>query len=205
VDGRQVLQAPIGLPFRFDALNHVYTAIDTGEELPHITGMLEHTGWVDSRWYTEDSRERGSAVHRLTADYTLGAIGAIEDVVSRYAGWLHAYADFMRRVRPTVIAVEEPIAHLHYRYAGRPDLIARLYGLLSVVEGKSGAPEKAHQIQTALQAILAAQEHGDGMPAHLWGRFALYLKEDGKWFLEQHRDRGDFDAAREVIRTCCGR
>lgn len=195
---------PTGLPFRFDALNHVYLALDTGEELPHITGMLEHTGWVDDRWYTESSRERGSCVHRLTADYDLGAIRDLSSVVSKYSGWLQAHADFNARVKPEIITVEEPSAHRYYRYGGRPDRVERLYGLLSVVEVKSGAPEKGHQIQTALQAMLTAQEHGDGMPAHMWGRFALYLKEDGRWFLEQHRDRSDFDEARRVIKACCG-
>jgi hypothetical protein len=193
------------LPFRFDAAAHVYTALDTGEELPHITGMLEHVGLVDSRWYTLDSQFRGSCVHRLTADYDLGAITDVATVTSAFSGWLQAHDDFMRRVKPKVIAVEEPCVHAYYRYGCRPDRVERLYSLLSVVEIKSGVPEFAHQIQTALQALAVAQEHGDGMPAEMWGRFALYLKENGKWFLEQHRNLKDFDQAREIIHECCHR
>src|SRR5574341_1863405 len=47
------------LPFRFDALNHEYLSVATGEVFPHITGMLEQTGWIDDRWYTEESSDRG--------------------------------------------------------------------------------------------------------------------------------------------------
>jgi hypothetical protein len=49
------------LPFRFDAIDHLYLELHSGDVLPHITGMLEKTGWVDDLWMTEDGKERGSA------------------------------------------------------------------------------------------------------------------------------------------------
>jgi hypothetical protein len=37
--------------------------------------MLEKTGWVDDLWMTEDGQgARIGAVHKLTADYDLGAL-----------------------------------------------------------------------------------------------------------------------------------
>ena len=61
----------MSVPFRFDALNHEYIALDTGEMLPHITGMLETAGLVDDLWFTEESSECGTCVHSLTAQYDL--------------------------------------------------------------------------------------------------------------------------------------
>ena len=66
--------------------------------------MLEQAGWVDSRWYTLSSCERGSCVHRLTADLDLGAIADPSTVVSKYGGWLQAHADFNARVKPEILA-----------------------------------------------------------------------------------------------------
>jgi hypothetical protein len=56
-------------------------------------------------------------------------------------------------------------------------------------------------VQTALQAILAAEEKG--IPPELLLRFALYLTARGKFYLDEHKDRTDFDEAYNVIRRCC--
>jgi hypothetical protein len=70
-----------------------------------------------------------------------------------------------------------------------------------VVEVKSGGPEKAHAIQTALQALLA--ELTTRVPADAIGRFAEYLKPNGRAYIERFERRADFDEARKIIRACC--
>ena len=187
------------LPHRFDAGRHEYTALDTGERLPHITGLLEEAGLIDSRFYTEASRIRGTAVHNLTAEYDLGAL----DVKSRpslYRPWLLAHVKAMDQLQPEIIDVETTIAHPRIRFAGRPDRVLRMFGVLSVLEIKSGGPEKAHAIQTALQAMLASVAHD--LPAEMFGRFALYLRETGGFSVVEFKDVGDFREARRVIRQC---
>lgn len=185
--------------FNFDAANHEY--IDAaGCVLPHITGMLEQTGWIDDRWYTEESCERGKEVHRLTASYDLGALD-VPSCVSRYRAYLLAHVKAMGIERPDVLAVEEPVVHPRFRFGGRPDRTWLLRRLLAVGEVKTGAHEKSHQIQTALQAILVAVD--SPIPPEHVGRFALYLRPNGKFTLEEHRDRRDFDEAYRVIKRCC--
>jgi hypothetical protein len=191
--------------FRFDALNHEYIDRHTGIVYPHITGMLEATGWIDDTWFTEESCERGTAVHRLTADYDLGALD-VESCVSAFRGYLLSHVAAMTSLRAMgleVLSVEQPAVHPTLRFGGRPDRVIVFAGAKGILEGKSGAPERSHQIQTALQAILVADDHQ--LPAHLMTRYCLYWKANGKYKLEIHRDRRDFDEAGRIIRSCCWR
>lgn len=189
------------VPFRFDRAAHSYTDLVTGEVFPSITQILEASGLVDSTWYSEASRRRGSAVHDLTRDYDLGVLGLAEAADAEHYGYLAAYAKAMSIMRPTILAVEEPAVHPTLRFAGRPDRHEILYGMQSVVEIKTGLPHKAHPIQTSLQAILLAPTVG--IPPEAFGRFALYLSSRGRFRLERHERRGDVDEAMEIIRRCC--
>ena len=190
------------LAFRFDALNHEYVDIDTGLVFPHITGMLEATGWIDDTWYTEESSTRGTAVHRLTADYDLGAL-RVDACESKYRPWLLAYVKATTMIQAKVLTVEEPIVHSKWKFGGRPDRKVRLLRAIGTFEIKTGQPEKSHQIQTALQAILIAEE--ERLAPEAVQRHALYIEENGKFKLKPHVDRRDFDEAFSVIHKCIGR
>lgn len=186
------------LQFRFDRDIHAYFDLTTGDVFPHITGMLEAAGWIDDRWYTEESCERGQAVHDLTAEFDLGVL-EVASCESPYRGYVLGHVEAMRIIRPTFSKVEEPIVHPVFRFGGRPDRAAsRFYGLKAVVEIKTGQAEKAHQIQTALQAILEADDFH--LPAERVARFALYLQPNGRFKLVEHPNRADFDEARRIIR-----
>lgn len=186
--------------FRFDAVRHEYIDPATGEQFPHITGMLEDAGYLDSEWFTEDSRIRGSAVHRLTAEYDLGALD-VESCRSRYRGWLLAHEYLMTRLRPDVLEVEQPRVHAIFHYGGRPDRVWRLDGRLAIPEIKSGDFDKSHLVQTALQAILVAPDYG--IPPELFERYGVYLKANGRGKVERFNDLADFTKARGIIKRCC--
>lgn len=191
-----------GLPHRFDADDHSYTLLETGEEVPHATGMLADTGWLPGKeFYSDDSKERGSAVHKLTADYDLGAL-ELPSCVSRYRPYLLGHALAMSILKPEILAVEQSIVHPGHRYGCRPDRIWLLSRELTVVDEKSGGKEKAHRIQTALQAICVSVEH-DNIPPEMIARAALYLTPKGKFVYDPHTDRRDFDEARRIIARCC--
>jgi len=185
-------------PFRFDAASHTYYGAD-GSVLPHITGMLETTGWTDDTWMTEESSERGQIVHALTCDYDLGALEP-DACVSVHRGYLLGHVECTSRLRPRWTHIEVPFAHPSLRFGGRPDRLGLVLNRRAVFEIKSGAPTKAHPIQTALQAILAGGY--DPLPAWQWARYCEYLTKSGRYKLEEHRDRRDFDIAHDIIRTC---
>lgn len=192
-------------PFRFDPDQHEY--IDhQGVVLPHITGMLERTGWIDDTWYTDEASERGRAVHSLTADYDLGAID-LKSLQDRYKPWLLAYVEAMRLLQqPTWEMIESPLVHPGFKFGGRPDRVGRVFGIYTILELKSNNKgwnlEKAHPIQTALQAILVSAARP--LPAEAWQRYALYCRPDGSCRAYEHKARRkDFDEAYRIIRVCC--
>jgi len=186
------------LPFQFDADTHTYTALDTGEELPHITGLLESAGWVDSTWMTEESSVRGTAVHGLTARHDLGTL-QLPTVPAPWRGYLLAYKAASTALRPAWSEIEVAAVHPVYRFGGRPDRVGRALQQQAVLEVKSGAPSKAHQVQTALQAILVSAHQP--LPAEQWLRLALYLTPSGRYKLELHKSRADYDEAFRILQA----
>jgi alkanesulfonate monooxygenase SsuD/methylene tetrahydromethanopterin reductase-like flavin-dependent oxidoreductase (luciferase family) len=190
--------------FRFDPDLHEYTDRD-GRPLPHITGMLERCGWIDRTWYDDEASERGRQVHRLTADFDMGALD-VGSFVSKYRPWLLSYVGAMQTLRPTWDAIEAPAVHPDYRFGGRPDRVGKVFGIYTILEVKSNNKgwnlEKAHPIQTALQAVLVSATRP--LPAEAWTRYALYCRPNGKFRLEPHEQRRkDFDEAYRIVKECC--
>lgn len=183
------------LPFTYDDARHEYRV--DGRTVPHITGMLLAAGLVDTRWFTDEASTRGTHIHKLTADYDLGAL-ELGDCVSRYRGYLLGYAQAVTALKPEFLEVEMPAIHPTYHYGGRPDRVAKVFKKLSIWEIKSGLHAPAHGVQTALQAILRAPDYD--LPAELWARFCVYLGPTGRYRVEQHEQQSDFATARRLIR-----
>jgi hypothetical protein len=162
--------------------------------------MLERTGWIDDTWYTEESSERGTAVHGLTAAYDLGAL-ELKTCVSLYRGWLLGHVACVRHLRPTWLEIEEPSIHPEYLFGGRPDRVCVVFRTKTILEQKTGGKDKSHGIQTALQAILASAKHG--LPPECWDRRVEYIRDNGKYKVEPHDKRADFDEAYRIIKRCC--
>lgn len=186
------------IPFRFDYDEHVYYVND--QPIPNTSSMLVTTGKVDPTYYTEDSRERGKAVHGLTARMDLHALDA-DRFVGLYRGYVLAHQAAMARLKPAMIAIEEPVVHPQFRFGTRPDRVAKVFRSLSVLDEKTGGREKWHAIQTAIQAIGIGWKYG--VPPEMIQRFTLYLDDGGGFSNVLHPRRRDFDEAYDVIRECC--
>ena len=185
--------------FRFDEGRHEY--FDGSERLPNITKMLERGGYIDPRWYTEDGRRRGKAVHDLTAKWDLRLMDRdLHACRSPYRGYLVQHVALDRLVRPTWHYVEVPFMHDAYRFAGTPDRVGLVYNVVSVAEGKTGGVEAWHGIQLALQAILVAPQLG--LPATAIARWGWYLEAD-RYRLFQYENRADFREAQRLIQRYC--
>jgi hypothetical protein len=186
------------LPFRFDYDEHVYYVND--QPIPNTTSMLMQTGHIDPRYYTEESRVRGRAVHGLTSQADLQALD-VDRLVSPYRGYVLAHAAAMARLKPAFLAIEEPVVHPQFRFGTRPDRVAKVFRALSVLDDKTGGREKWHALQTAIQAIGIGWKYH--VPPELIQRFTLYVHENGGFSNQLHTRRRDFDEAYEVIRECC--
>lgn len=185
--------------FRFDPVNHEYFLNDV--QVPSITQMLEDCCYIDDTYFTAECAERGTMVHRLTADYDLGAIEQPASVENIWKGYLLAHVAAMRGMgRPAWTSIEQALCHPALRYGGRPDRVGKVWGAVSVVDLKTGGTYDWHGIQTALQAILVASEVN--LPPTVIVRYGLNLKINGKYKLLEHKDVRDFDKAYDVIRRC---
>ena len=191
----------ISAPCRFDAETHVYR--DERGVVPNITSLLERAGLSDPTWYTLESRVRGRAVHHLTAEYDTGVLedDDLDGLESLYKGYLLAHVKSVRIYGGHWQYVETPAVHPTFRFGGRPDRVGLVYSEPAVAELKSGAVEKAHQIQTALQAILVADTLE--LPAERVNRWACYLQANGRFQLFQHKGEQDFREARRIIAKFC--
>src|SRR5262245_41208840 len=91
------------------------------EGTPRVTEVLRDAGLVDTAWYTEESRDRGTAVHLATRYLDEGALDrdSLADASARAR--LAQYERFLLEVRPTIHAIEERVFHPIYRYEGTRD------------------------------------------------------------------------------------
>jgi PD-(D/E)XK nuclease superfamily len=190
------------MQFRFDAEQHEYIDIATGQVLPHITGMLKDTGWIDDTWFTEESSARGQAVHRLSADYDHGALH-VDSCVSIWRPWLLTYIKAIEILRPRILSIEVPRVHWGWRFGGRPDRVAQVDGAVTILEVKTGDEQDSHPIQTAIQAMLVAPDFH--LPPFSIRRYCVYVRENGKFKVQPNNNRHDLDEARKVIAECTRR
>jgi len=109
-------------PVEFTEDGHIYTF--EGVVLPSVTQILEAEGAVDTTFYDEYSRHRGSMVHLATHLDDTGELDedSVDPVIRPY---LEAWRRFKRESGFTVEYSEVPMMSTAYRYAGTPDVLGR--------------------------------------------------------------------------------
>lgn len=126
----------------FEKEGHIYTLPD-GSRLPSITQILKEEGFIDTTWFDEWSRDKGSMVHLACHYDVTGELDedSLDDEIRPY---LKAFRKFMVESGFKVDKSEVPTANLTYGYAGTPDLVgcfpkptaARRFALELNKEGK---------------------------------------------------------------------
>ena len=174
------------MEFIFDEKNHQF--IVGGERWPSITQVLTELGFIDHRWFTDESRVRGSHIHRIIHWHLTGELdeASIDPFLWPY---FEAWLRFERETGFRPVETEMPRISEIYRFGGIPDSIGILAGRDVILERKSGAAPTWVALQLAAQEILC----GRSLP-----RFSLQLKKNGHYCLKQyqdHRDRGVFLSA----------
>ena len=217
-----MIAAPV---FRFDEARHEYFLGEA--RIPSATSLIQRGGLYgeSAQFFTEASRDRGRDVHLLCAGWDLGmdyGDWLKEDQPNR--GYLLAWMAATDALKPSWDAIEEASVSLKYKYGVRADRVGMVFARRSVNEIKSGAklPAKPvsyvdedtgeivtlrghhvtpHAVQTALQVI--AESERWPLPWDQWQRLTTYVKPNGKFTVDRHEDRRDFDVAQTLISRFC--
>lgn len=155
----------------FDPALHEYS--DGGVIIRSVTQILKGAGLIDDRWFSEEARDRGSAVHTLCERY---AHGVRFDNAGRPLAslqYVNAFAAFVSEFGAYAINTETMIEGNidGHRYAGKYDLVAEIQGKRVLIDIKTGAKAKWHPVQLAAYAMQAKPHSA----------MDLYLKANGKY------------------------
>ncbi len=184
----------------FDEERHLYSY--KGHLMPSVTELITQAGFSrnDAGFYTEESRTRGTVIHRIVKAlfmaHDVGEDDAAFVTHEGCEGYILALQRFVSDKRPMPVLIEEPLGDEDAWYAGTPDFIGGLLDIpYAIVDVKTGAESDWHGIQTEGYSRLAYRELG----VPFFRRFGLHLHIDGRYRLVPHPDIvGDakaFDAA----------
>jgi len=155
----------------FDPALHEYS--DGDVIILSVTQILKRAGLIDDRWFNEEARDRGSAVHTLCERYAHGIRfdNAGRALVSLQ--YVNAFSRFMAESGVYAIDTETMIegAIDGHRYAGKYDLMAEIQGKRVLIDIKTGAKAKWHPVQLAAYAMQSKPHSA----------MDLYLKANGKY------------------------
>jgi len=166
----------------FNEADHSYLL--NGTRFPSVTKIIVDAGLYGdgSAYFTDYSRDRGSFVHLAIKYYLEGTLddSTIDPVILPY---LNAWKKFETNTGFVSEITEQPMASESFMFAGIPDHIGKLNGLMACIDVKTGVTVfPAEQIQLAAYEILY------GKPLK---RFSLHLNGEEKYKLIEHKDRQD--------------
>lgn len=166
----------------FDAETHVYMV--NGRAVPSVTQLLERHGLVNTEWFTDEARARGTAVHAAIHYLDEGTLDW-DSVDPRIKGYLCAYERFVYETQFESYISERPLASAKYHYAGTLDRLGWLHKLLTLIDFKSGKHVAANEIQLEFYRRLCIENHDElGLsPNEHIGMQIVELREDGKYKL----------------------
>lgn len=173
------IQRPI---LTLDEESHVYSL--GNRKLPSVTEILVGAGLVDTQWFTEAGKWRGSAVHAACwyeDENDLDEAG----LDSRLVGYVSAYRRFKAETGFVVEVNEEKVHHELLGYAGRYDKRGAFNKGAALIDLKSGASSKITRYQTAAYV-------GCLPSPRKYTRMEVRLKENGKYLLQVYEPK-DFD------------
>ena len=180
----------------YDDETHTYTM--GGTKVPSVTQVLMDQGLVDTTWFTEAGRERGSAVH-LAARYMDEHTLDIETVDEDLHGYLKAYKSFKTDTGFDMGegSIEIPMWDKVHRFAGTPDRIGKLFGVDCIVDFKTGATLAPYTgLQLAGYELLTRHNHS---PIQHIRRYALRLGREGKYKLTRYEDPTDMKVFVDMV------
>lgn len=190
---------------------HVYRVAMDGNlrEVPSVTTIMKDVGYYP--WVFADKKEepgeiefpsdqmtpaeRGTAIHKITENIDRGI--EVDPIDPELLPYIEAYRQFKSENNITITSIEQIIFNKEFWYAGALDRVMQINTVPAIVDIKTGTQLKVTGVQLA--AYKFAWEKMDGQKDLV--RFALHLKDTGKYKLvpyRSHEDLPDFLAAVRV-------
>ena len=183
-----------GEGLKFDEDFHRYYLGD--REVLGVTNIMKRAGegGFISRYYTPDTRARGSAVHEaifLDIHNDLHFASLHPEVRGFFEGWRKCRSEM--NLKPVRDLCEKPDMNRLLFFAGKPDLPSMLNGRPVIIDAKTGESSTA-------KVQLAAYEKLDGIAEFLAAskrpgaptRFDLRLFQNGTYKLRPHTSPNDW-------------
>lgn len=162
-----------------------------GDARPHVTEILKRSGLVDTTWFSDEVRDRGTIVHEATEfldqdDLDWESLEEMEDpsILLR----VRQYEKFKRDTGIEILKIELPVTH-RLGYVGRLDRVVILNARKGILDIKGTTESPWHGVQLAAYAACFNE------PLARWN---LYLKDDAYRLRERTNPR-DFDAFKAAM------
>lgn len=144
--------------FEFDPIEHRY--YNEGIEIPSVSSLLKEFGLVDDRWFTEESRQRGQAIHTLCHYDDIGILRP-ESIDPQFAPYLEVWRKFRQETGFKPVFRERPLFSRFNAYGVTPDAFGHINGVSCIAEIKTGQVyPKAVKLQLAAQKIAIGEWFG---------------------------------------------
>jgi hypothetical protein len=180
---------------------HEYTF--AGKPVSGVSEILTGLNLIDAQYFTEYSRERGTAIHAALEIHMGGGLDWTT-VDPRIQGYVTAGVNFLNdagvRIGPGTF-IERPIYHPLHQYAGCPDLVCVAFEQDSVIDFKSGGLGLAG-VQTALYEMMARIAYPlpkRGINEVPRRRLAIQLFPDGRYKETALNDGFDYSWALSAV------
>jgi hypothetical protein len=188
----------------FAEQEHIYRHPTSGAVVPSVTEVLRDGGFIDTSFFTEEGRDRGSRVHEACHLHDFSKLG--DDLPDDIRGRVEAYQRFLDETGFEVYYSEISLIDPARMYGGTPDKIGRFPDdsatTFTVLDLKSGRPSAWVALQLGGYKPLAWQHLNEtGLKAIIIRRFALELKDDGTYRLStEFRGIDDTDTFYAALR-----
>ena len=191
----------------FDPGSHEYSE-DDGIPIPSVTQIHKAAGVVDDRWFTAESRDKGTAAHKLCERYAAGHREDKHGRPLRDLPYVNAFAQWIDDYHPWAIDTECMIYHRlnGIAYAGTFDLRALIDGKRVLIDLKTGAKSKTHAVQLAAYSMARIVDKSGRVTDNFVNPSkcaTLYLKADAKYIYDPIPGSRLVEAIREFKEYLC--
>jgi hypothetical protein len=143
-----------------------------------VTELLQAEGFINTDWYDEYGRDRGSYVHQARHLYDMDELDE-ESLDTVLVPYLEGWKKFRRE--SNFVVIDSEVRLYNGQFTGKPDAVGLLNALPTIVDTKSN-------IEPWVALQLAGYEILKGTPHK---RIAVRLKPDGTYSVKEFKDRQD--------------